>query len=249
MVLLREVQKFTKVGSNPLLETVTAAARVLVGYDDDLGVWYVHDPSFGPALEVSYTDMKLMQEPVDVRGIVFFPEHYQEIVALRQSAGAYRARTPAERAAWAYVNGYANAATGELKAAEARLRDGLAIADAGKGYQFLLRYELALVTFARGNKEEALTLAEEATRLVPEHPGPWRLISDVCDALSRPELKTARDDAAQRWPVLAKDQAAGERLAAALPADFLINYLVPYRGWGGDVKLSPDIEFKKVKIP
>lgn len=41
-------------------ESVTAAARVVIGYDDERRVMIVHDPSFGPAWEIGYEDFENM---------------------------------------------------------------------------------------------------------------------------------------------------------------------------------------------
>jgi tetratricopeptide (TPR) repeat protein len=239
MLPLGEVKKFAKLDVNPVTETVMMALRVMVGYDDDLEVWYMHDPSFGPALAVSYEDMEKMQAPVGHMFMALIPPDFEDIVATRKGSAPYRPRTADEMAAWEFVNGYAYSATGKRENGERRFRAGLAVPEISVGYRFLLDFELALTLSARGNHEEALFLAQEATRLVPDHPGPWRLTAELCQTLDKAGLEEIGAAAAELWPKLEADDEALGRAAEQLPSDFLINYLVPYRGWGGDPELAP----------
>jgi hypothetical protein len=239
MLPLGEAKKFTGVSSNPLRESVTASWRVLIGYDDNLDEWYFHDPSFGPALAIPYNDMERMWAAVGKTFNALVPDSADQLVARRSRAAPYRERTADELAAWEFVNGYAYSATGDLKSGEARLRGGLAVPGVGPGYRFLLSYELAVTLNMRGKRDEALSLAQEAAQIIPDHPGPWHLIAELCKTARRADLVELGAAAAKRWPELQADHEALKRAAKAIPSDFLIDYLVPYRGWGGDPALGP----------
>jgi len=212
---------------------------VIVGYDDDLKLWYLHDPSFGPALEVSYAEMDRMVQPEGRSAGALVPDDLEARVSARSRASQYRARGANELAAWEFVNGYAASGTGDLAEGERRFRAGLSIPDVSLGYRLLLTYELALSVANLGRSEEALGLARDAAHLVPDHSGPWHLMADLCRKTRDSKNVQLCSEAEGRWRSLDSDEAAHSRLAAVLPADFLINYLVPVRGWGGNPELAP----------
>ena len=75
------------------------SARVVIGYDDDRDVTILHDPTFGPAWEVSYQDFDDMWAPGGRTFAAVHPPDFEDIVAERSTAAAYSAarRTIARR--------------------------------------------------------------------------------------------------------------------------------------------------------
>lgn len=157
-------------------EPLLATFRVVVGYDDGTQRVTVHDPTFGPAWTIGYAEFDRMWMLVDRTYFVMRP---QEPPARRPAEPGYRARTPDELAAADLVHAYALAASGRGAEAQERLNQALGRGGFGPGYEHLLRLELATQLAARGRAGPAITEAERATLLVPEHYRPWALLADL----------------------------------------------------------------------
>ena len=108
-------------------ESVLLTSRVVVGYDDERKVVVLHDPSFGPAWEVSYGDFERMWGLFDHASMLMYPPDYAKVLASRSAVPSYAQRTAAQRAAESFVFGYALASTGRLAEANVRLNAGLAV--------------------------------------------------------------------------------------------------------------------------
>ena len=108
-------------------ESVLLTSRVVVGYDDERKVVVLHDPSFGPAWEVSYGDFEKMWGLFDHASMLMYPPDYAKVLASRSAVPSYAQRTAAQRAAESFVFGYALASTGRLAEAKVRLNAGLAV--------------------------------------------------------------------------------------------------------------------------
>lgn len=224
---LRRVQVELK--TNPMTESVVLATRLAIGYDDARAVFVVHDPSFGPALEIPYAAFARMWEATDRRWCVYRSRALEAAPVV----SPYRARTPDEEAARLFVDGYAQDAVGNLRVGEARFREALGLSGIAPGYEALLQLELAFNLAAQGNTQAAIAAAERARDLVPEHPITWNLLSQLYARGSLLGLGRA-SAARERAIALGKDKAALARLAVALPADFMIPYLAGERGWAGE---------------
>ncbi len=219
---------------NPINESVYAAARLVIGYDDNKKVFIVHDPSFGPAFEISYDDFDKMWQATDRNYGVMSPNDYSERVPEENPSHVYRDRTPDEQAAMHFVYGYALDCLGRLVEAEEHFKKGIAIPRISKGYEFLLRFELALNLVERGDFVHAPEEAEKAKALVPELPLTWDFLAKAYMASPGKGNQEKANEAEKKAKALQKDQQALKIVARTLPSDFWIQYLAPVRGWGGE---------------
>jgi hypothetical protein len=232
MVALADIPVWSReLEVDPIRNEMTAAVRVAIGYDDVRRVLILHDPSIGPAWELSYDDFERMWALSDPVISFIEPDDRDSIVAERQCAPPYRARTADERAAELYLLGYALSATGRTREGEAAFRTGLALPGVGRGYRHLLLFDLALTLSWTMRVEEAIAAARESTDEIPENPAPWSLLS-VLYEVSGPQLSpTLSSDALERMKSLVLDERAERRLATSIPSDFFVTSLGPIRGW------------------
>jgi tetratricopeptide (TPR) repeat protein len=202
---------------NYVRESVTATARVMVGYDDTRKVVTLHDASFGPGWEVSYEDFDRMWAAGGRSYGVVYPSNYTEILAKRSAVPAYPSRTPEQRAAEAYVMGYALSAAGRQAEAETRFREGLAIPGISRGMQHLLQLELAgQLLCCRGDFDAGMVAYQSAIALLPENSAPWFILADIYEKSG--QTKKAAE-AKQTAEELSKNQQALNVLEKTLPAD------------------------------
>jgi hypothetical protein len=201
-----------RLGMTPWRESVFLSSRVVIGYDDERKVVFLHDPSFGPAWEVSYDDFETMWALMDHYYTVTYPPDYANLLRMRSGARAYAPRTASQRAAERFVFGYALASVGRLGDAKARLEAGLGAPDVPQGYRHLFLLELARVAEARGDTAAAISGYEEAGNLIPQHHRPW-IFESRLNAGKAAELRRKADK-------LCADRKAQEAVARALPHDF-----------------------------
>lgn len=221
MLPLKYAKKFP---TNPLNESVTAAARVVVGMDDDRQVVIIHDPSFGPAWEVGYREFDAMWSPMDRN---YFTCSRATGTPGAVAAGGYRPRTPDERAAAHFVWATALHATEQTREAEAELQRALALEGVSSAYRHILYHELALTFEDLGRRQEAIATLRQAITALPEDYSVWRDLAELIGDADSPGARTARAHADS----LAADSAAVRRLEEELPSDFLIAPLWRSRGW------------------
>jgi Ankyrin repeats (many copies) len=200
-------------------ESLLFSARVVIGYDDDRKVLIMHDPSFGPAFEVSYADFEKMWTATTGRGITVYPPDFIKILASRPASPPYPGPTPNQQAAYQFVLGYAFSSIGQLDEGEMHLKQGLAIPNIGKGYQHLLTFELALHSLHKGNVKEAITLAQNAIAILPEHHRPWQFLAQIYKKLGWEEKAAESEKQAQ---ALCFDRQALKHVGEALGQDFFI---------------------------
>ncbi len=81
----------------------------------------------------------------------------------------HTSRSPGNQATVRYVFGYALSSIGRNEEAETQLRQGLGIKGIEEGYRFLLLLDLSVVHAKNEDFEEAIALAKEASRLLPQH--------------------------------------------------------------------------------
>lgn len=220
-------------GMNPIMESVLIARKLVIGYDDERKVLILHDPSFGPALEIGYSDFERMWEAADRNYMAVIPEGHQEKMATGPSVPDYRARTPEEQAAMHFVYGYALDCLGRLEEGSRHFEEGLRIEGISPEYRYLLLFELALNRGERSDWAGAIEAAELATASLPEHPGAWAFLADLYKIYPEGGDRKKAKNAAKKAKSLEKDQKAQETVAMVLPADFFIQYLGGVRGWGG----------------
>ena len=160
-------------------EDIWWSARVVVGYDDSRSVIILHDPTFGPYWEVSFADFDEMWKVGGRPYLVMHPPDHADLVARLPSDAESTPRLLHHQATVHYVFGYALSSIGRNEEAEAQLRQGLGIAGTEKGYRFLLLLELGTVRGKRGDIDEAMALAKEASQLFPKHHASWYLLANL----------------------------------------------------------------------
>lgn len=204
-----------------LKESVTMAIRVVIGYDDERQAVTLHDPSFGPAWEISYEQFDSMWEPMERAYLVLLPPDAADRNARRQATVPYRLPTTNEQAALLYVSGYAWSSAGDPDTGRTILRKGLELHGLGLGYRHLFLVELSVQAMARDDNAGAVELLREAVRLIPQHALPWRMLLEIY-AVS-PPLASTWDLLLARWRLWTAGHKRSQTTAwEALPADFMI---------------------------
>jgi tetratricopeptide (TPR) repeat protein len=190
---------------NPLHEIATRCARVVVGLDPARRVVIVHDPEFGPASEVPFDDFEVMWSAADHMYCVLAPKGGARPSVTATSA--YPPRTPDQRAAECYLYGYSLAATGKAAEADERYRAGLSLDGLSAGYRFLFLQERGFLAYRRRQWEEAVSLLRQATEQVPQAPGPWFWMAQICRETGAAGGKSAADEFQRTAEKLAGDEA------------------------------------------
>lgn len=208
------------IGTEALRESVFMACRVVIGYDDARKVVVLHDPSFGPAWEVSYAEFDAMWSFWNRFHLEIYPDDFARVVARRPPAPPYPARTASQRAAEDFVYGYALASVGRRDDAEARLKDGLAIPGLPVGYRHLMLLELARLAEARHDLATAIALYEQASVLLPQDPWPWLLLGGLYQR--DPTAGQKGDSLLRRAAALCADSEAQTAVWNSLPHDVVI---------------------------
>ena len=209
-------------------EFLLATFRVLLGYDDEARLVTLHDPTFGPAWKVSYADFERMWSLTGRAYMVMRPHDRSGARTRAASDSGYRERTADESAATDFAFAAALVAAGRGGEAQERLSRALTQPGLAPGYEHLLRLELAIQLAARGRTAAAITEAERAAALVPEHHRPWALLAEL---YRRAGTDTERAAEAE---TRARALAACAELAAPPPASDLrplpeAAYLPPQR--------------------
>ncbi|MDA2929702.1 ankyrin repeat domain-containing protein, partial [Acidobacteria bacterium AH-259-O06] len=203
-------------------ESLLQSSRVVIGYDDKQKIVILHDPSFGPAWQVSFDDFEKMWKPTKRWYLAAYPPSYAEVLAKQSPAPDYAPRTPDQQAAEQFVFSYALSCVGRMVEAQERLKNGLAIPGIAKGYQHLLLFELALQYGTLGNTEEAIAAAQKATELLPEHHRPWGFLAEVYRSSFIEGWQQKAAAAERRASDLCSDPAARKIVARVLARDVWI---------------------------
>lgn len=223
MVALDTLRRWGQViGGEALRESLLLACRVVIGYDDVRKVVIFHDPSFGPAWEVSYADFEPMWNFSNRSYTLMYPDDFAKVLARRSTAPVYPPRTAAQHAAEEYVYGYALASVGRRSEAEARLKDGLAIPGLTPGYRHLMLLELARLAEARHDTATALATYRQSGDLLPQDPRAWAFQGELLQHDSHPGSRQQADSLRSRVTALCADSAAQRAAWRALPHDFVI---------------------------
>ncbi|HVO47642.1 MAG TPA: hypothetical protein VMT29_15045 [Steroidobacteraceae bacterium] len=207
---------------DPMHVAIYGSTRLVIGYDDERKVLVLHDPSFGPAFEMSYDEFMLTWDVLGRRYAGSYPPDYARVLAKRGPGKPYRQRTPQEEAAFYYIYGYALNATGRPKEGAEKFRKGLAIPRIGRGYQHLFELELAYARAAQGDAQGAIDAALAATELVPQDPIPWRLLDYLYARSPYPEAALKAGEARSKADKLATDEGAAAKVSWVLPRDFWV---------------------------
>lgn len=194
------------------------SARLLIGYDDKRKVVTLHDPTFGPALEMSYEDFETSWAPIDPNFQVFEPKEDERKPA--PVAVPYRERNVDELAAQHLLYGYAYASVGKAAQAQEQYRKGLAIPGLKKEYTHLFLMESALLLRKEKRMDEAVEAARRCVELVPDNATGWLVLSLTYRDRGAPEDAQKATDAMR----LAQEKGSGKgalaRFQAVLPRNF-----------------------------
>jgi hypothetical protein len=216
----------------PVMDATDVAERVVIGYDDTRGVVIVHDPSFGPAVEIPLSDFEPMWAATNRLYLTLEVPDAENVIRHRAGAPPYRDRTVEERAAQLWVQGAMRAALAMAPAAEQDLRAALALPGLGSGYEHLVQLDLGAALIAQQRYGEAIAALRRSVELVPENPRGWELLADAATAAGQEDL--ARDATKKmKKSRQVRDMAAFcRRLTEAIPADVWVFYFAEHRGWG-----------------
>lgn len=216
---------------NPIREAVNLAAQVAVGYDDQRRVVMLHNPTFGPAWEISYEDLERAWAANDYAWSVSYPKSFSGKASARADRPPYRPRTPDELAVEHFIYGYALSSSGNLVGGEKRFRQGLATSGISQGHRFLLLFELALTLGEEKRFDEAVAAAEEATRVLSDHAAPWAFLAQAYLISTIPDAEKKAKEAREKAEKLKRDHRAHQVVVAAVPCNFWVENLARIRGW------------------
>ena len=218
-----------------LRESLYSSPRLLIGYDDERRVMIVHDPSFGPALEIGYDDFDTMWRYKGRAYVAAVPEGVASIAAKRPSAPPYPLRTPDMQAALHFVTGYAQAQIGRSAEAEQAFAKGLALPGVGPGYRFMLAFEVAHIQVAAHHPEDAVAALRLATDMLPQACPAWQMLAKLYR--ENPALPDANGLAVEtdaRVKRICSDSNPMAIWVKAIPRDFYVEGMAQLRGWGYD---------------
>lgn len=161
MVSHRAVEEFREGGCDAgLNDSVILASRLLIGFDDERGVFILHDPSLGPHLEVGYGEFERMWRTT---GAKYMADHPEMVPANPPGRVAeVRPRTADDEAAVALLRAYGLEVTGRYGEAEPVLRQALGLEGLTAGRRHLLSLELAVTLSESGRCGEAVEAARNA---------------------------------------------------------------------------------------
>jgi tetratricopeptide (TPR) repeat protein len=214
--------------SHPLQEVLLKACRVAVGYDDEKKVVLLHDPTFGPASEVSYAAFKKMWKIAPGSYGKALPPEYTTLVRDIVPTSPYRGRGGNEKAAWHLLHGCTLSACGKYREAEEEIEAALAIDDMSVGYRHVILYELALHQARKSHYGAAVKSAVSASKLLPENYLVWDLLGILY--LNTGDKKQAKE-AQKKAMKLKKSSKAAKRMAEVIPSDYFMGFLGKSRGW------------------
>lgn len=168
MVSLEAIEQLRQGGCDTgLNDSVYVAARLVVGYDDERQVLTMHDPSFGPNLELGYEEFEAMWRAVETKYWAHHPDPLPPAAAGR--AGPARARTADDEAAVALFRAYGREVIGDYAGAESLLRSALALEGLSAGRRHLLHLELAITLNETGRGLEAVEALRQASAAFPDY--------------------------------------------------------------------------------
>lgn len=220
MASFKTIKRLRWLPVSPFQEALRVAARVMVGYDDQKGIILLHDPSFGPALEVTYSDFETMWRPAGAWYMTVQPR--EPAAAPTQSAVSHAEPSPDQQALRHWVYGYALASIGKIDEAAQEYRRGLEIPDISGGSRHVLLLELALCHRENGDNAAAIEAARQAADVIPEHHVAWTFLEQLHAESSlkgRDELAREYSSKADR---LEANPRALEVVAETLPQDILL---------------------------
>lgn len=160
-------------------ESVYAASRIGVGYDEAKRAAILHCPTFGPAWEVNYDDFDIMRKICSPTLTAIKTERFMSTEDAKDTK-AYSAASIDQSSAFYLIHAIALSISAksvdDIKLAEDYLLKGLSIQGLSKSYRHLFLLELAGHIMSR-DKEAAIACIEEAIELLPENPRAHQLLA------------------------------------------------------------------------
>lgn len=214
----RAVAKLHKVPLS-LVDGRFFTGRVVIGYDDTKRTVTLHDPSFGPAWEVSREEFDAMWLLSQNSWVLLNPKTGPPA---RDAASPYTERTTDQRAAELYCRAYAASSQGHDDQAIRILDEGLALPGLSAGWRHLMLLERGCRLLVANKAVSAIPDLERARDIVPEDFRAWMFLSEAMRFLPDPpgpeqfeELARAKSNA----NALCRDPKSDSALAAALPGN------------------------------
>lgn len=203
-------------------ETVYAASRLGIGYNDAKRVAILHCPTFGPAWEVDYEDFDRMRK---VSGTILLSIKIDKPREVGINSKAYKKYPPAsvtQSAAFYLLHAMALSVSAtsadDIKRAEGYLIKGLSIKGIPESYRHLFLLELALYVMSREPKA-AIAHIEEAIKLLPENLFAYQLLARV----SRRSFRLIKFlMAVKNGVAIQSDVNTEKNFSRRLPSDFWI---------------------------
>jgi hypothetical protein len=201
-----------------LNDSVILASKLLVGYDDERQVFVMHDPSFGPSLELGYEEFERMWRATEAKFWARHPETIPEDPPGRVEA--VRARTVDDDAAVALFRAYGLEVIGDYRQAEAVLREVLGVEGLSRARRHQLLLELAVSLNETGRCTEAIEAARSANAEFDDYAIGHRVLAFLlaCSGERAAKKEAKRENA--RAEKLCEDKTALRRVADELGHDF-----------------------------
>jgi hypothetical protein len=201
-----------------LNDSVILASRLLLGYDDTRQVFVMHDPSFGPNLELGYEEFERMWRATEAGYWASYPESLPSDPPGR--VDAVPARTADDDAGFMLFRAYGLEVNGDYRQAEDVLRKALAREGVSPALRHQLNLELAVSLNETGRCAEAIEAARQANALFGDYAIAHRVLAYLLACSSdRAAKKESKRELAQAEK-LCSDKAALRRVADELGRSF-----------------------------
>ena len=160
--LIRETQKCMEkenfMEGKYFWDSVFRADRVVIGYDTTKQTVTLHDPAFGPALEIPKKEFMQMWDVTNRDYFVHRPLAMGSSVSKREGSSLYPQRTAKQKATQAYIFAYGDAATGRLDSAKASYTALVKGQNTPQDIRHLALLELAHLALFEGIRSRLLIL-------------------------------------------------------------------------------------------
>ncbi len=223
--LIKKIQQVMKQnGTDPwsFWDSVLMSVRVMIGYDDGRNVIILHDPSFGPAIELPTPDFQRMWEMMGQTYCVSRPKDKVEKETAKKAPATYPKSTPDQDGSRRFVFAYANAAAGNLKQAEEEYRSLSMDSGMPANIRHLALMEMAHLRFISGQRKEAAALAEEAIKFEADDPRSYDLLAAAYQEGGATDAKKKAQDAKTRLGAICQDKNRRARMVDRLRPNVLL---------------------------
>ncbi len=201
-----------------LNDSVILASKLLLGYDDERQVLIMHDPSFGPDLELGYEEFEQMWRATEASYWARYPEAVPAEPAGRVASP--RARMPDDDAGFMLFRAYGLEVIGDYQQAERVLREALALEGVSVARRHQLQLELAVSLNETGRCAEAIEAARSANALFDDYAIAHQVLGHLLACSGERTAKKESKREVARAKKLCGDKAALRHVADELGRDF-----------------------------